>query len=85
MKMPSSSTRCVSRPSFLGWLALLFIAFKLGHVGDVAGWSWWWVLAPLWLGKGGQFALNVLTRSADRMVKTKAAEEARKRKQASLL
>jgi uncharacterized membrane protein YhiD involved in acid resistance len=31
---------------FLGALAILFIALKLtGYIG----WSWWWVLAPLWL------------------------------------
>lgn len=31
---------------FLHLLALIFIALKLtGHVT----WSWWWVLAPLWV------------------------------------
>ena len=31
--------------TFLSLLGLLFIALKLtGHIG----WSWWWVLAPLW-------------------------------------
>lgn len=31
--------------SFLGLLALIFIALKLtGYIT----WSWWWVLAPLW-------------------------------------
>lgn len=33
--------------SFGGLLAVLFITLKLTHVID---WSWWWVLAPLWLG-----------------------------------
>lgn len=32
---------------FTGLLAILFIGLKLGHVID---WSWWWVLAPLWIG-----------------------------------
>jgi hypothetical protein len=32
--------------SFASLLTLLFIALKLCHVID---WSWWWVLAPLWL------------------------------------
>lgn len=32
--------------SFFGLLAILFIAFKLTGVID---WSWWHVLAPLWL------------------------------------
>ena len=31
---------------FTGLLALLFIALKLT---DVIAWSWWWVLAPLWI------------------------------------
>lgn len=30
---------------FLCLLALLFVGLKLG---GVIGWSWWWVLAPLW-------------------------------------
>lgn len=34
---------------FLGMLAIVFIALKLGEVGVVAGWSWWWVLSPLWI------------------------------------
>jgi len=29
-----------------GPLLVLFIGLKLGHV---IAWSWWWVLAPLWL------------------------------------
>lgn len=31
---------------FLGALTILFIALKLTNVID---WSWWWVLAPLWI------------------------------------
>lgn len=34
---------------FFGLLALIFIGLKLGGVGAVAAWSWWWVLAPLWM------------------------------------
>ena len=30
---------------FLGLLTLLFVGLKLA---GVIGWSWWWVLAPLW-------------------------------------
>lgn len=29
-------------------LFLLFLGLKLGGVGAVATWSWWWVTAPLW-------------------------------------
>lgn len=31
---------------FLGLLALIFITLKLT---GVIGWSWWWVLSPLWI------------------------------------
>lgn len=27
-------------------LTILFIGLKLGNIID---WSWWWVLAPMWL------------------------------------
>ena len=31
---------------FLGLLTILFIALKLTKV---IGWSWWWILSPLWI------------------------------------
>ena len=31
---------------FLGMLTILFIGLKLTKYID---WSWWWVLAPLWI------------------------------------
>lgn len=36
-------------PMFFSLLPVLFIGLKLAEVGVVAGWSWWWVLAPLWM------------------------------------
>lgn len=34
-------------PGFWGWLTILFIGLKLtGFIN----WSWWLVLAPLWIG-----------------------------------
>lgn len=33
-------------PGFLGILGLIFITLKLTHYID---WSWWWVLAPIWI------------------------------------
>lgn len=31
---------------FVGLLTVLFIGLKLtGHIG----WSWWWVLSPIWI------------------------------------
>lgn len=35
--------------SFLGLLAIVFITLKLAGITEVAEWSWWWVLAPLWV------------------------------------
>ena len=32
---------------FVGLLTIVFITLKLCHVID---WSWWWVVAPLWIG-----------------------------------
>lgn len=29
-------------------LLVLFVGLKLAGIGVVAGWSWWWVLSPLW-------------------------------------
>lgn len=40
----SSSSSGIGLPSLLG---VTFIVLKLTHVID---WSWWWVLAPFWIG-----------------------------------
>lgn len=42
----SESSSSSSGVSFATLLALLFIGLKLGNV---ITWSWWWVLAPLWV------------------------------------
>lgn len=34
---------------FCSILALIFISLKLAEVGMVATWSWFWVLAPIWI------------------------------------
>jgi len=45
----STSSSSSSGISFFGLLTLLFIALKLtGHID----WSWWWVLAPIWISFG---------------------------------
>lgn len=31
-----------------GAVFIVFLILKLAEVGPVAGWSWWWVTAPLW-------------------------------------
>jgi hypothetical protein len=38
-------------------LTLIFVVNKLTHAGDIAGWSWWWVLSPIWISLA--FALGV--------------------------
>ena len=42
----SDSKTSSSGPGFLGLLTILFIGLKLT---DHIDWSWWWVLAPLWM------------------------------------
>ena len=44
--MPNQTQSHSSDTGFFGLLAILFIALKLF---DVIAWSWWWVLAPLWI------------------------------------
>lgn len=46
MSHSSSSSSSSGGIGFFGALAILFIALKLtGHID----WSWWWVLAPIWM------------------------------------
>ena len=33
-----------------GFIFLVFLTLKLGEIGPVQYWSWWWVTAPLWGG-----------------------------------
>lgn len=42
----STKTTSSSGIGFFGLLTILFIGLKL--TGYIA-WSWWWVLAPLWV------------------------------------
>lgn len=41
-----TSTAATGSVGFLGLLTLAFVVLKLT---SVISWSWWWVLAPLWL------------------------------------
>lgn len=43
----SSSSDSSGGIGFCGLLTLIFITLKLTHYID---WSWWWVLAPMWIG-----------------------------------
>lgn len=42
---------------FFSTLTLIFIVLKLT---EVIAWSWWWVLAPLWMTLAAAFAVGVL-------------------------
>jgi len=44
--MSDSKASASGGVGFFGLLAILFIALKLT---GVIAWSWWWVLAPLWI------------------------------------
>jgi hypothetical protein len=44
--MSNKSSIRISGDYFFTLLAILFIALKLL---DKISWSWWWVLAPIWL------------------------------------
>ena len=44
--MSDNKTTASLEIGFSGLLAILFIALKLT---GVIAWSWWWVLAPIWI------------------------------------
>ena len=50
MKKTRTKQQQSSGISFAGLLFLLFLGLKLGGVGQVATWPWWWVTSPLWIG-----------------------------------
>ena len=47
--MSDSNSSSSGGIGFCGLLTIVFVTFKLL---DKIDWSWWWVLAPLWLGFG---------------------------------
>ena len=38
-----------ARRNGVGFLSLLTIAFVVLRLVGVIAWSWWWVLAPMWV------------------------------------
>ena len=46
--MTNTSTTS-SSSSGIGFFGALTIAFIVLKLTGVIGWSWWWVLAPLWI------------------------------------
>lgn len=67
---------------FGGLLFLLFLGLKLGEVGQVADWSWWWVTSPLWIPLGivvGLTALGLAAIGTWLLIATLSARRKRKR------
>lgn len=44
----------------VGFAGLLTIAFVVLKLVGVIDWSWWWVLAPLWISAGIAIAIVVV-------------------------
>lgn len=42
----NNSTSSSGGIGFVGLLTILFVGLKLTHH---VGWSWWWVLSPVWI------------------------------------
>lgn len=55
--MSNSSASASGGISFVSLLAIVFIVLKLC---DVITWSWWWVLAPIWIPFGVAMVLIVI-------------------------
>lgn len=50
----------VVKRSGIGFFGLLAVAFIVLKLTGVIAWSWWWVLAPLWIGPAIALAIFVL-------------------------
>lgn len=46
--------------SFTSLLAVAFIVLKLGGWTEVANWSWWWVLSPIWITSGMAILFTII-------------------------
>jgi len=44
-----SSSSSSSRGGGVGFAGLLTVAFVVLKLTGVINWSWWWVLAPIWI------------------------------------
>lgn len=47
--MATNNTSSSTRAGGIGFLGLLTIAFIVLKLTGVIAWSWWWVLAPIWI------------------------------------
>lgn len=57
MARSNASSSSSGGVGFVGLLTILFIALKLTGYID---WSWWWVLAPIWITAAIAFAAIAL-------------------------
>jgi len=55
--MPQSNSNASDGEIFIPLLTTLFIGLKLTGYID---WSWWWVLAPIWIPAAIVFAVALL-------------------------
>lgn len=58
----SNTTSSSSSSGGIGFVGALTIAFIVLKLTGVIGWSWWWVLSPLWI--AGLFWLVMLAVAA---------------------
>lgn len=49
----------------IGISGLLGVAFVILKLCNVIAWSWWWVLAPFWIGGGLVLAILLVVLAAD--------------------
>ena len=56
----SSEQKNNTTKSGIGFTGLLTIVFIVLKLCGVIGWSWWWVLSPLWIGVGLVFSIWVV-------------------------
>lgn len=55
--MSRNNSSSSSGIGFAGLLTIVFIVLKLLHK---IGWSWWWVVSPLWIGAALALAIILL-------------------------
>ena len=75
----ATSNRAARPITLFDGFALMLIGFKLAGVGEVAGWSWWWVVSPLWIYLVLYGAVKTLARLGVRAAKKKERREALRR------
>ena len=49
IKIETNKDATKSTIGLSGLVFIVFLVLKLAEIGQVANWSWWWVISPLWL------------------------------------